>query len=232
MTPRKIGILGGMGPEATVMLMQRIIAGTPASKDHHHIPMIVDNNPQVPSRIDALIHGTGESPGPVLGDMAKKLQNAGAEALIMPCNTAHHYANEIASASKIPFLNMVELTCKKLADMLAENRRVGILASPAVRNTKLFEASLAAHQLAPVYLQDDSELLHLIEKIKAGDTTTQTCTALNNAAIQLCEQGAGGIILACTEFSLLRDKMDVPVPILDTLDALSEAVVAFALSPD
>ena len=87
---RRIGILGGMGPEATVLLMSRIIARTPAADDRDHVPLFVDNNTQVPSRIAALIEGTGEDPGPVLADMARRLEANGAEALAMPCNTAHH----------------------------------------------------------------------------------------------------------------------------------------------
>ena len=67
---KRVGILGGMGPQATVLLMQKIIAATPATDDADHIPLIVDQNPQVPSRIRRLIEGTGEDPAPVLAAMA------------------------------------------------------------------------------------------------------------------------------------------------------------------
>ena len=95
---RRIGILGGMGPEATVALMQRVIALVPARDDADHVPLIVDQNPQVPSRIAYLIEGRGEDPGPVLIAMARRLETAGAEAIAMPCNTAHHWAGAIAGA--------------------------------------------------------------------------------------------------------------------------------------
>src|SRR5579872_2815690 len=88
-----IGILGGMGPEATVDLMRRVIAATPARSDADHIHMIVDNNPKVPSRIAAIIETTGPDPAPELIRMAQSLERAGADALAMPCNTAHAYAD-------------------------------------------------------------------------------------------------------------------------------------------
>ena len=120
-TPRPtIGILGGMGPEATILLMQRIMAATPAPEgrardDADHIPLLVDNNTAVPSRIRHLIEGTGEDPGPVLAAMARRLETAGAHALAMPCNTAHSYAAAVRGAAKIPFLDMVALTAAATA---------------------------------------------------------------------------------------------------------------------
>ena len=132
MTPGRVGILGGMGPEATVLLMQKLIAAVPARDDADHIPLIVDHNPQVPSRIAHLIEGTGEDPGPVLAAMARRLEAAGAEALAMPCNTAHHYAGEIGR----------RWTCRSSTwsrCRVAPGGRwrgagaIGILASPAVR---------------------------------------------------------------------------------------------------
>ena len=89
---RTVGILGGMGPEATVLLMQQVIAAVPARDDADHVPLIVDQNRQVPSRIRRLIEGTGEDPRPVLAAMARRLQGRGPQALAMPCNTAHAYA--------------------------------------------------------------------------------------------------------------------------------------------
>ena len=103
---RTVGILGGIGPEATVLLMKRLLKAVEARDDADHIPLIVHQNPGVPSRIRRLIEGTGEDPGPVLAQMARDLQAAGAEALAMPCNTAHAYAPQIMAATPLPFLDM------------------------------------------------------------------------------------------------------------------------------
>ncbi|MEH6740448.1 MAG: aspartate/glutamate racemase family protein, partial [Sulfitobacter sp.] len=91
--PRTIGVLGGMGPEATILLQRKVLDAVLARDDSDHIPLVIDMNPRVPSRIAHLLEGTGEDPGPILAAMAERLQNAGCAALAMPCNTAHHYAD-------------------------------------------------------------------------------------------------------------------------------------------
>ncbi len=139
---KTVGILGGMGPEATILLMQKVLAAVPARDDADHVPLLVHQNPQVPSRIKALIEGGGDDPGPTLAKMARDLQSAGARALAMPCNTAHHYAPAIRAATDLPFLDMLDLTAAHLARMGA--RRVGMLASPATRIAGVFGAPFAA----------------------------------------------------------------------------------------
>ncbi len=103
------GIIGGMGPEATVDLLQRVIKRTPVLDDKDHIRCIVDNDPKIPSRIKAIIEGKGEDPGPYLAKMARQLESWGADFLAIPCNTAHFYYESIANAVNIPVLNLIQL---------------------------------------------------------------------------------------------------------------------------
>ena len=102
MSEKVVGIIGGMGPAATVDLMQRIIDATPARDDIDHLRVLVDNNPKVPSRIAALLEGGGISPAPCMVDMARGLVTAGAQLLAIPCNTAHHYFEEVAGQVDVP----------------------------------------------------------------------------------------------------------------------------------
>ena len=95
---KTVGVIGGMGPEATVDFLRRIVAATPAQEDQDHIRVLVDNNPKVPSRLAALVYGTGANPLPVLIDMARGLERQGADFLTIPCNTAHYYLPRIAEA--------------------------------------------------------------------------------------------------------------------------------------
>ncbi|MFY9244726.1 MAG: amino acid racemase, partial [Roseicyclus sp.] len=159
---RTVGILGGMGPEATVLLMQKIIAAVPARDDADHIPLIVDQNSQVPSRIARLIEGTGADPAPVLVAMAKRLEGAGAMALAMPCNTAHHYASDIRAAVNIPFLDMVAASARAALAVAGLGGKVGLLASPAVAKVGLFDGALAALGLEVVHPDDGAALLDAI----------------------------------------------------------------------
>lgn len=230
-TPRKLGILGGMGPEATALLMQRIIRATPARDDSDHVPLLIDNNPQVPSRIDALIHGTGPSPLPTLIRMAKGLEAAGAEALIMPCNTAHHYVGQIREQVGIPFLDMIALTCERVSSQVQPQNCIGILASPAVGKTRLFDTGLQAYDLGAIYPENPEHTLDIIKTVKATGPSRSTETSLNALADELIQKGAKAIIVACTEFSLLTHGLTAcPVPVLDSLDVLVDASVGFALT--
>lgn len=226
--PRRIGILGGMGPEATVLLMSRLIAATPAQDDADHIPLIVDMNTQVPSRIAALIEGGGADPAPVLAAMAKRLEAAGAEALAMPCNTAHHYAPAIRAAATVPFLDMVALSAAQAASRAGPGGRVGILASPAVRLTKLFDTALARHGAVAIYPADQNALLAAIRDIKRQGGARSAIDTLAGAGRELVSEGARVQLVACSEFSIVADALAGELGAIDTLDVLVAAIVRFA----
>lgn len=206
-----------MGPAATVDLMSRVIAAVPASDDAGHVPMLVAQNTQVPSRIAALIDGQGEDPLPVLIKTAQDLQAAGAMALAMPCNTAHHYAAGIADAVDVPFLNMITLTSQ------AVQGRVGILGSPALQKVGVFDDALPG----ALYPRDPGPLLEAIRDIKAHGPTDAARAALRTASQDLTAQGADTQIIACTEFSLIADV--IAAPSIDTVDILTDAIVAFSI---
>jgi aspartate racemase len=225
---RRVGILGGMGPEATVLLMQKIIAARPARDDADHIPLIVDQNPQIPSRIRHLIEKTGESPGPVLAAMARRLQGAGAEALAMPCNTAHHYAPEIRAAVKVPLIDMVQLSVAKALQLAGADGCVGILASPAVRQVGLFDAACAQAGLTAAYASDEVAMLAAIRSIKAQGANAAARSILAGASGGLLAQGAQVQMIACTEFSLIAEAIAPGATTFDTLDQLVSGIIAFA----
>ncbi|EYD77487.1 Aspartate racemase [Rubellimicrobium mesophilum DSM 19309] len=228
MTPRRVGILGGMGPEATVLLMSRLIDTTPAGDDSDHVPLIVDQNPQVPSRIARLLEGRGEDPAPVLAAMAQRLELAGAEALAMPCNTAHYYAPAIRAAVGIPLIDMIELAADAAAARAGAGESVGVLASPALRRIGLFDAALARRGLVAAYAEDEGSLLAAIRAIKARRAGAEARGALAAASAGLLAQGAKVQLIACTEFSLIADAVPVGAAGIDTLDCLVDGILDFA----
>lgn len=229
MSPRRVGILGGMGPEATLLLMQKLIAAVPARDDADHIPLIVDQNTQVPSRIRHLIEGGGEDPGPVLAGMARRLQSVGAEALAMPCNTAHHYVPDIRTAASVPFIDMVALAIAQARRRVRPGGKVGILASPAVQRIALFDRPLEAAKLRAAYALDPDAMLAAIRAVKAGGPSPATRAALVAASTALLAQGATVQMIACTEFSLMPEAVAEGAEVFDTLDVLVDGIVAFAL---
>lgn len=230
---RTIGILGGMGPEATILLQQRLLAAVDAQDDADHLPLLIDMNPQVPSRIAHLIEGTGESPAPVLAEMARKLEASGAAALAMPCNTAHHYAPAIRAAVAIPFLDMVALSAAEVASRAPSSRApIGMLASPATRLTGLFDKALAAHGLTALWPEEDDAPLSAIREIKRTGASASARAALGALSADLQARGATLQMIACSEFSMISDATAPGTQVLDTLDVLANAIQAFATSMD
>ncbi len=220
---KPVGVLGGMGPQATILLMQKVIQAVPASDDADHIPLIVHQNPQVPSRIAALVDGQGADPGSALAQMARDLQAAGAQALAMPCNTAHHYAAVVAGATDLPFLNMLDLTAMHLRATGAKH--VGMLVSPATRLAGVFDTPFANHGLIPIWAEDDHALLDLIRAIKGGQAADPLGPALLTQAQNLVTRGADHLLIACTELSLITHHLPTDTPRTDSLDCLTTAIV-------
>ena len=230
MREKIVGIIGGMGPEATVDLMARIIKVTPAVDDVDHIRMIVDNNPKVPSRIKALIDGNGESPIPYLQEMARRLESWGVDFLAMPCNTAHHYHLDIQKAVTIKVLNMIDLTVESVTEQYPDLKRAGLLASTAVIRLKLFERPFTAKK---VIIQTPADryqmgIMHAIKKIKTSNYGGEVVEAIQLAADDLVEKGAEVLLVACTEISIISKKIASTVRILDSAQILAESIVRVA----
>jgi len=220
-----VGILGGMGPEATVDLLRRVVAATPADDDADHVHLIVDHNPKVPSRIKALIEETGESPLPTLQAMARRLEAAGAGLLAMPCNTAHHYLPGIREAVRVPCLDMIALTVERLRTLGVA--RVGLLASSAVLKLGLYERTLAVHGITLAVPADQDRLMEVIRAVKRGDQGEAVRDTFRAIAGQLGEQDPDCLVIACTELSVLADSLARDTPVLDALDVLVAGIVAF-----
>ncbi|NOC86003.1 aspartate/glutamate racemase family protein [Ruegeria sp. HKCCD6428] len=228
MTLRPIGILGGMGPEATILLQRKLVEAVPVSDDRDHIPLLIDMNTQVPSRIAHLIERAGEDPGPTLAAMARRLQDAGAVALAMPCNTAHHYAKAITDAATVPLLNMAELAADHAVGTLGKGGCVGVLASPAVRRTCLFETALHARGLSTVWPTDDDAMLAAIRAIKVNGQSDKARETLRASSRALVKAGADLQFVACSEFSLIADSVADDANAVDTIDLLVRAIVNFS----
>ncbi len=226
---KRVGILGGMGPQATLLLQQRLLDSVQAKDDASHLPLLVDMNPQIPSRLDWILQQKGDDPGAVLAQMAKGLEVAGAQALAMPCNTAHHFSQSITNAVSIPFLNMLDMATTAVTDKCVSGDKVGMLASPATIEINLFEGIFAPHQLNTIWPDNLGNILATIKKIKATGVSDTEINTMQNAANECIDKGAKCLVVGCTEFSLLSKQLDSSVPIIDTLDLLVVAIHQFAV---
>ncbi len=221
------GILGGMGPQATVDLMSKVIAVTPARSEADHVHMIVDCNPHVPPRTVALL-GDGASPGPELARMARGLVDAGATVLAMPCNTAHAFIEDIERAVDQPVLHMIDLATDAIASSATNVRAVGLLATRGTRRTRLYHDRIERRGWTVLDLDeaDQARFDVLIHAAKTRPIDEEDRAGLARLIERLAERGADVVLAGCTEASLvLPDSADLPV--VDPTTVLAEAIVAY-----
>ena len=228
MTEKIVGILGGMGPEATVDLMQRIMRLTPALDDIDHIRCIVDNNPKVPSRIKAFIEGDGEDPGPCMADMGRRLETFGADFLVIACNTAHYYYDAVQKAVNIPVINMIDLVSHHVKTNFPQQDKIGILASPAVAMTGLYTKKLKKLGIKDIWPDSDYQdsLFKVIKDVKKGNTGTSVRDAYEKVCDNLQHKGVKTAIIACTELSALDSSL--PINTVDAAQVLAMKIVQVA----
>lgn len=222
------GIIGGMGPEATVDLMQRIIANTPASDDVDHIHCIVDNNPKIPSRMKAILETGGEDPGPCMAEMGKKLEQYGADFLVIPCNTAHYYYENVAQAVTIPVVNLIDLVVENVIADNPEITQIGILGSTTIVKTKLYKILFEKRGVEVVYPDDvmQDKLFNVIKNVKRGQTGKETRQSFSDIGNHLKSKNVTLAILGCTELGIIAD--DLPLDYIDAAEVLAKEVVAVA----
>lgn len=227
---RVVGVIGGMGPAATLDFLGKLIAATPARRDQDHLRILVDNNPKIPDR-NAAIAGKGPSPAPVLAEMARGLERQGAEALMMACNTAHAFAADIRRAVAIPFFSIVDESAEALVRRVPPGSKVGVLGTDGCLDAGLYQRALAGRDLEALILTADqrSRFMAAIYRIKAGDTGEVVRKDIAALARALEDRGAAAVLSACTELPLVLKQSDVGVPLLDSTDVLVAKTVAWAL---
>jgi aspartate racemase len=226
-----IGILGGMGPEATVDLFHKIILHTPAATDQEHLRIIVDNNPRIPDRTGAVLRG-GPDPTPEMCATARNLERAGAELIVMPCNSAHIFLDAVRKCVRIPFLSIVDETVSAVKRHAPSIARVGLMASSGVVQTGLYARAFAAQGIEALVPNDDGQklVMNVIYGVKAGRDKMEMAALARRAALDLISRGAEAVILGCTELPLVLHEGDVPALVVDATDILAEAAVRAASS--
>ena len=225
---RVVGVIGGMGPDATIDFMVKVLARTPADHDQDHVRMLVDQNPRVPSRQYAM-QGSGESPGPMLAHMAARLEVGGADFLVMPCNTAHAWEDEIIAATSIPFVSIIEESVAAAARVA--DGPIGLLTTPGCFAAGLYQEALERAGCEAV-LQSSKELgdaMAFVDHIKAGDQSSPIVTGLRTQGENLVSRGARAVIAACTEIPLVLHQSMFGVPYIASTDLLADRTVSLAL---
>ena len=217
-----LGVLGGMGPAATLEFLAKVQAYTPAERDQDHIRVIADINPKAPDR-----NVPGSGAGAVLAEMAVALRGAGAEVLAMPCNTAHAHVDMIQRASGLPLVDMIDLGAEEAAQSGA--MRAGVLGTKG--SLRLYREYLAARAMGLVALSAESQerFMQTLYRIKAGDEGQQAQEEMQAYAAELAANGAEVLIAGCTEVPLVLAPEDVRLELVDPGDLLARKSVAVCL---
>lgn len=225
--PRVVGILGGMGPAATVDLMQRMIRLCPGKSDQDGMRMLVDNNPLVPDRNKAIAN-TGPSPGPILAAMAQGLETQGADFLVMACNTAHAFEASIRDAVRVPFISMIDETVA--AASAVRPKRIALLAAAGCLDAQLYQRAFEAQGIETIVPEGEvrQSFMRLLYEIKAGDTGPSVRRNMKTLARHLSELGGEVVIAGCTEVPLVLGQEDLDEPFIDSTQQLARAAVDIA----
>lgn len=224
---KTLGIVGGMGPAATCDLMQKIIALTAASCDQEHLHMISDVNTDIPDRTAAILHG-GADPVPELVKSGKRLEAAGAEFLILPCNTAHYFYDRLAEKVTIPVLHMPRLTAAVLKE--AGVKRAGVLATDGTVRSGVYEKALLAEGIEPVYptAEHQAMIMRLIYDGVKGRKIALSDIPVPDILAALRSRGAEKFLLACTELPIAFQELGISKDCLDPTRVLAFSAVRFA----
>jgi aspartate racemase len=217
---KTIGILGGMGPEATIYMFRLIVKLTKVEKDQDHIPIIVFNNPKIPDRTAAIARG-GPSPLPYLVDSAIFLEKAGADFILMPCVTAHYFYKEIVKHITIPFLHLLEESIRYVKRELGNVKRIGLLATDGTIQTGLFQELFNKNGIEIVVPKKEGQnlimkALYQKEGVKAGYKELPKGMILQ-VLQQLIRDKVEGVIAGCTEIPLVLSQSDMEIPFINPL---------------
>ncbi|WP_214481203.1 amino acid racemase [Bacillus sp. SM2101] len=225
MESKKVGIIGGMGPKATVDLMNKIINNTPAKHDQDHLHLIVDSNSQIPDRTSAII-GEGLDPTPSIVASAQRLQKAGADLLMIACNTAHFFYKAVIHSVDIPVIHMPIETAKYLQEH--KFKRVGLLATDGTLQSNLYQHCLNKYDIALINSNKDMQayVMKGIYSIKGGKLETGLFY-LSAIAKELKELGADAIIAGCTEIPLVLQSTKQLI-VVDPTEIIAKKVVHIA----
>ena len=218
---KTLGVIGGMGPEATSYYYENVIAHTKASRDQEHIDMVILSHAAMPDRTEAIISGNSRRLINMLCNDARTLETLGVSNIAITCNTSHYFYDHIQRATRVPVINMIEESVSYAVRDFEDVKRVGIMATVGSINSKIYHIALRKAGVTPVKLSEErqKDVMSLIyDDVKAGKPGDRR--KFDRVVSEFMRKGCDVIILACTELSVFKGKHDVPSICLDAMDVL------------
>jgi aspartate racemase len=227
-----IGVLGGMGPEATLDFYRKLIANTPARTDQDHLRVIIDSNPKIPDRIRPILFG-GVSPVPEMAASTLALERAGADFIVMPCISAHFFLEELRTRCALPIISILDVIAEQIEATHSQVNKIGLLATLGAIRAGQIQERLGRDGRATIVPEPDDQqiVIDAIRSIKdnqCGLTREQIGIDVRRVSTRLIDRGAEAVVMACTELPLVMGPGDLPVPVFDPLDLLARAAIRAA----
>lgn len=221
---KKLGVIGGMGPLASVDFLRRLIQKTSVLGDGDHIHTLLDNNPRIPDRTEYICNG-GISPLEEIVSSALTLERMGADLLVMPCNTAHYLYDDILSSISLPFINMIDSTLASIK----KGSSVGLMATPGTYEGRIYERSAHKYHIHIVLPDDEVKLIirDIIYGIKKGIPIDSYYIreGFSRVLHHFRRKGVDKVILGCTELSLIPPPIEYYSFTVDPVDILIDEVI-------
>lgn len=221
---RILGILGGLGPMASVYFCEMLISHTKAERDADHINFLLSSRATTPDRSSFILGISKDDPTDAMTEEARRLEAAGAELIAIPCNTAHYFYESICRAVDIPILNIISETAK-FCKYLGVSR-IGVLATEGTAASGAYEKYLEEYSVSVVPLtnsEQDAVSRIIFEQIKCGREPDHD--SFRSVIKSLRERGAELIVLGCTELSLIKKQFEQPEYIVDSLELLALSAI-------
>ena len=227
METKLLGVLGGVGPLATVYFTDMIIRNTDAGCDQDHVPMLIFNHSTIPDRTEYILDHSKPNPLPVMVEDAKLLEKAGCDYIVIPCNTAHYFYDEIQNAVSVPIINIIKETVSFVLRTNPYARKIGIMATRGTIETDTYKRECDRHGVECIKPEaaDQNELMNIIyNQVKAGKPvdTIRFMSIIQN----LKNRGCDAVILGCTELSIINRDIHLDRPdVVDSMEVLSRAAI-------
>ncbi len=220
-----LGILGGLGPMATVYFYELLIAHTEASCDQDHIDVIVSGRATTPDRTAFILGRSLESPMPAMAEELRRLEKAGADLIVMPCNTAHYFYDELSSIATVPMLNIVSETLNHCAGL--GMKKIGLLATEGTVRAGSYE-KIAGPLGIEIMIPEKSEQEEISRQIygRIKKNLSPDAGAVRAISGRMLDSGCDTVVLGCTELSLMRKRELAGDPdFTDSMEALAFSAI-------
>lgn len=227
MKEKILGVLGGVGPLATIYFADLVVKMTDAKTDQEHIAMVILNHSSIPDRTDYILDKTKPNPLPVMIKDAKLLEDDNCDFIVIPCNTAHYFYDEIQKSINIPIINILEETVCYCEKTIPNIKKIGVLATVGTLKSKAYQNIIEKHGIECVVpsAEDQESLMNIIyNQVKAGEKVD--IFEFHRIIGEMKKQGSDAVVLGCTELSVIKKDFKIDSPdVVDSMECLARASI-------